>query len=98
MKKESSRSNYTDEFKRDAVELWRQSDETKSAVAKRLGIDPGSMSNWIRQADIDEGKREGLTSDERDELVRLRKENKTLQMERDLMKKAAAFFANHETK
>jgi transposase len=92
------RRKFTDEFKADAVKLWRESGESKLAVAQRLGIDSTAIGNWIKQADIDTGKHEGLTSDERAELVRLRKENKRLQMERDLMKKAAAFFANDETK
>lgn len=92
------RRKFTDEYKADAVKLWRESGDTKDAVADRLGIHGTTLGNWIKQAEVDDGKREGLTTTEREELVRLRKENKTLTMERDLMKKAAAFFVNHETK
>jgi len=93
-----NRRVFTDEYKADAVKLWRESGDTKDAVADRLGIHGTTLGNWIKQGEIDDGKREGLTSEERDELIRLRKQNKILQMERDLMKKAAAFFATDETK
>lgn len=93
-----SRRKFTDEYKADAVKLWRESGEAKDAVANRLGVHGTTLGNWIRQAEIDDGRREGLTSNEREELIRLRKHNKVLQMERDLMKKAAAFFATDETR
>ena len=93
-----SRRVFTDEYKADAVKLWRESGDTKDAVAERLGIHGTTLGNWIKQAEIDDGEREGLTSNEREELVKLRKQNKVLQMERDLMKKAAAFFATDESK
>ena len=56
----------------------------------------GSLRRWIKQHEIDEGEREGLTADEREELRRLRRENSTLKQERDFLKKAAAFFAREE--
>ena len=93
-----NRRGFTDEYKADAVKLWRESDDARDAVAGRLGIHGTTLGNWIKQAEVDEGKREGLTTDEREELIRLRKQNKVLQMERDLMKKAAAFFATDETR
>lgn len=88
---------FSDEYKADAVKLWRESGETQQAIADRLGIHATTFGGWIKQLNIDEGNAEGLTTDERQELLRLRKQNKVLQMERDLMKKAAAFFANDET-
>jgi transposase len=85
---------YSKEFKREAVQLLRTSDRTVSQLAKELGVSQGSLRNWAGQLDVDEGKAEGLSSDERDELRRLRRENKVLAEEREILKKAAAFFAS----
>jgi len=62
-------------------------------LARELGCSPQSLRNWSRQLDVDEGSAEGLSSDEREELRRLRRENARLKQERDLLKRAAAFFA-----
>jgi transposase len=63
-------------------------------VAKSLGVSPQSLRNWVKQSQLDRHERDdGLTSDERDELARLRRENARLAQERDLLKRAAAFFA-----
>jgi transposase len=88
-----SKPPYPPEFRREALELLKLSGKPVSQVAKDLGVSDQTLYVWRRQAQIDEGKREGLTSEEREELRRLRKENRTLQMEKDILKKAAAFFA-----
>ena len=62
-------------------------------LAADLGISDQTLSNWVKQADIDEGRREGLTTEERAELVRLRRANRVLEMENEILKRAAAFFA-----
>lgn len=63
-------------------------------LAQDLGISESCLRRWMAQADIDDGAREGLTTSEREELRRLRKENRVLKMERDLLSRAAAFFAS----
>jgi transposase len=88
-----SRPPYPPEFRREAIELYRLSGKSIKQVAADLGISDMSLRNWLKQGDVDAGKRAGLTSDEREELRALRRENRTLRMEREILKKAAAFFA-----
>lgn len=87
-----SRPPYPSEFRREAVELARVSDKSVPKLAKDLGISDQTLREWIKQADVDAGRREGLSSDERAELRELRKRVRTLEMEREVLKKAAAFF------
>jgi len=82
------------EFHQRAVELAREHAKPLAKIAFDLGIPESCLRNWVRQAEIDEGQRAGLTTDERAELVRLRRENRVLQMEKEILGKAAAFFAN----
>ena len=84
---------YPPEFRREAVQLTRTGERSIAQVARDLGISNQTLRNWIKQTDVDAGRREGLTTDEREELRRLRRENRTLLQEREILKKAAAFFA-----
>ena len=78
-----------------AVELAREGVKPISQITADIGmISESCLRSWLTQADIDEGRREGLTSEERAELVRLRRENRVLKMEKEILGKAAAFFAN----
>ena len=88
--------HYPPEFKREAVELYRSSEKSIPKVAEELGIASESLRRWIRQHEANSGEREGLTTDEREELSRLRRENKTLRQEREFLKKAAVFFAKED--
>jgi len=83
---------YPEEFKREAVGLIRQGRSLKD-VAESLGCSEQSLRIWVKQAEIDIGEREGLTSGEREELRRLRRENARLKQEREILKRAAVFFA-----
>jgi transposase len=75
------------EFRREAVRLLWTSGRPIPQLAKELGCSPQSLRNWARQLDVDEGKAAGLTCDEREELRRLRRENRILAEERDILKK-----------
>lgn len=88
-----TRPPYPPEFRAEAIRLVKASGEPIRQVAKDLGISDQTLRNWVNQADVDAGKREGLTTEERAELRQLRKENRKLREEREILKKAAAFFA-----
>lgn len=81
------------EFRRRAVELARRREQPVAQIAKDLGISESCLRRWMDQADIDEGHREGLTSAERRELVELRRRNRVLEMELEILKRASAYFA-----
>lgn len=88
-----SRPPYPPEFRAEAVRLAKTSEESIAQVARDLGVSDQSLRNWIAQDDVDAGKKSGLTSDERAEMRELRKENRRLREEREILRKAAAFFA-----
>ncbi len=81
------------EFRRRAVELAREGSRPIAQLAKELGVSESGLRRWMAQADIDTGKKEGLSSSDRAELVRLRRENRVLAMENEILKRAAAYFA-----
>jgi transposase len=89
------RRKFTDEFKRDTVRLIRESGKTIAEISRDLDLTETAVRDWVKQADIHDGRGEHgeLTTSERDELQRLRRENTQLRMEREILKKAAAFFA-----
>ena len=85
-------SKYPEEFRREAVELYRSSDRPRCKIAESLGISDGSLAAWVKEAD--EARQPGaLDPGERAELARLRKENQDLRMDREILRKAAAYFA-----
>ena len=94
MQQRRRRRAFTDSFKAEVVELCRKGDRTIPEVARDLDLTESSVRRWVEQAEIDAGRRPGLTSSEQEELVRLRKENRVLREERDILKRATAFFAN----
>jgi len=88
-----TRPAYPPEFRREAVQMLRAG-RTPRELAESLGVSEQTLRNWRRQDQVDRHERDdGLTSDEREELRRLRRENARLKQERDLLKRAAAFFA-----
>jgi transposase len=93
------RRSFTPEFKAEAVRLCQVGDRSIAQVAADLDLTETALRAWVKQAEIDTGKgtKDALTSSEREELQQLRRENKRLLMEREILKKAAAFFAKEST-
>jgi len=89
-----TRPPYPAEFKMEAVRLLRARARTPRQLALELGCSEQTLRNWLRQDELDRCVREdGLTTEERAELVRLRRENRVLQQEKEILRKAAVFFA-----
>jgi len=88
------RRSFSDEYKAELVDLCRTSGKSISEVSRDLGLTVSAVRRWVAQADIDAGNRPGMTTDVHEELVQLRKINRTLREERDILKRATAFFAS----
>ena len=90
---------YPPEFRAEAVRLVQSGGRDPEQLARDLGCSAQAIRNWVRQADLDSGQRhDGLTSAEREELARLRRENRVPREEREILRKAAAFFAKEATR
>ncbi|MCY3648890.1 MAG: transposase [Acidimicrobiaceae bacterium] len=87
-----TRRSFPKQFKADAVSLVLDEGRSIRSVANALGLGPSTLAAWVRQARVDRGEREGLTTGERAELAQLRREVAQLRMERDLLKRATAFW------
>ena len=87
------RRTFTAEYKAEVVTLYRTTDKSVGEIAKELELTASAVQRWVRQGEGDGGQREGLTTSEREELAYLRRENRILREERDILKRATAFFA-----
>ena len=85
-------SKYPPEFRRDAVAMVLDEDRPIAEVGRSLGVNPGTLGNWVAQERIERGERDGVTVEERAELIELRAEVTQLRMERDLLKRSMAFW------
>lgn len=85
---------YPPEFKKDVAAVARRGDLTVPEVAVDFGVSQESVRRWMRQAEIDDGVREGRTTSEQSELVQLRREKRRLEMENEILRRAAAYFAS----
>jgi transposase len=92
-----TRPRYPEEFRREAVRLALLGDKPQRRLARDLGISDVTLRNWLKREKAERGERPGgLSSEEREELARLRDENATLRMEREILRKAAVFFARED--
>ena len=91
-----SRPPYPPEFRAEAVRLAKSSGEPIGRIAKDLGISDQTLRNWVAQDDVDGGRKSGLTTDERVRMRELERENRKLREEREILRKAAAFFATQD--
>lgn len=98
MKKRRARRSFSAEFKANAVKLCQVGDRSIGQVAEDLDLTEGSLRRWVQQAEVDAGSGPpgALTSEEREELTRLRRENRQLKQDREILKAAATFFAKEK--
>ena len=86
-------SKWSPEFREEAIRLYRESDESVTAVARRVGLGPETFRKWVRQDEIERGARDGTTREEHAEIVQLRRQVRRLEEEKLILQKAAAYFA-----
>jgi transposase len=91
-----TRPPYPLEFKEEAIRLMRSSVKPLAQISRELDVSEQTLRNWRKQEEIEEGERQGLTTDEKEELGRLRRENKVLRQEKEILRKATAFFAKED--
>jgi transposase len=92
-KKPGRRRSFTPEFKAEIVEACSRGDRSIGQVARDFDLTETAVREWVRQADVDAGRRDGLTTTEREELSQLRRENRRLREDVEILKRATAFFA-----
>ncbi len=92
-KKTRPRRSFTPEFKAEIVGLCQRGDRSIGQVSRDFDLTETAVRSWVRQAEIDDGQRDGLTSEERSELTALRRENRRLKEDVEILKRATAFFA-----
>ena len=96
-KQRRARRSFSEEFKEQAVRLVLEEGKPVARVARELDLTASALTGWVKHARADRSKgKTGLTTAEREELARLKKEVRELKLERDILKKAAAFFAKHQ--
>lgn len=93
-----ARRKFSPEFKRDAVELVRSSGRPIAEVAEELGLYDSTLGNWVRQAQVDDGERDGATTDEQQRIAELESELAKARSERDLLKRTVAFWVKESTR
>jgi transposase len=91
-----TRPPYPPEFKEEAIRLMRSSNKPLARISRELDVAEQTLRNWRKQTEIDEGEREGLSTEEREELSKLRREVKTLRQEKEILRKATVFFARED--
>tara|TARA_B100000749_G_C18393433_1_gene451345 strand:- start:945 stop:1241 length:297 start_codon:yes stop_codon:yes gene_type:complete len=84
---------YPKEFRDDVVAVARQGQSSLKQIAKDFGISEGSLANWMKQADVEDGRRPGLTDADRQELRELKKRNRLLEQENEVLRRAAAYLS-----